>query len=258
MGPDTYEVCAHWELWLLHHFAELWLRLLDHCFSKCGLGTTSIRIILSVCRGLDPPSHLWINIFGDRAHNILGILMFSAENPQCGWWILASLVPFSKDLSQGWDRHSLVPFASVYLHQHLTSKASSCPRLPSYNQPHARNVDFNPNNSSKAISPSASVKMLCWDRSVFLSASIPPFNSSLITMKGSSFFIHLPSWWRLIWVPWRQLINYLMFVCIFTNIRPNLHHGTSHPYSMCHNYCFAISHQQKFIKTSRLINSKWS
>lgn len=43
-------------------------------------------------------------------------------------------------------------------------------------------------------------------------------------------------------------MNYLMFVCIFTNIRPNLHCGTSHPYSMCHNYCFAISHQQNLLK----------
>lgn len=93
---------------------------------------------------------------------------------------------------------------------------------------------------------------------VFLSTRIPLFNGSLITTKGSSFLIHLPLRRRLILVPWRQLINYLMFVCIFTNIRTNLHRGTSHPYSMCHNYCFAISHQQKFIKTSRLINSKWS
>lgn len=30
------------------------LGLLDHCFSKCRLGTTSLRKILSVCRGLDP------------------------------------------------------------------------------------------------------------------------------------------------------------------------------------------------------------
>ena len=90
-------------------------------------------------------------------------------------------------------RHSLVPFPSVYVHQHLIAKAASCPKLTSHNQPQARNIDFNPKHCGKVISPSASVKMFfSWGEwgSGSLRAHVPLFNSSVTTTKG---FIFYPS-----------------------------------------------------------------
>lgn len=155
------------------------------------------------------------------------------------------LVLSSQDLSRLRGSNSLVPFPSVSLHQHLISTASSCPMLTSYHQPMPERLTSTQKILAKFFL--LQLQSRCYLGGPGLSECLRPtiYQFSDNNKRLFIFFIHLPALWRLILVPWRQRINYLMFVCIFPHIRPNLHCGTSHPYSMCHNYCFAISHQQK-------------
>lgn len=96
--------------------------------------------------------------------------------PQAHW-------SFSALTQQFFSAIPIKPAVSTF---NFISKASSCPML-SYNQSHARNIDFNSNVFCEVISPLAQVKMSFLQIPGLWRAPATLLNISLMTMETLRF-----------------------------------------------------------------------